>query len=45
MVDKQLFEQRSSLRQLKQNLPAPYKGGDEDLLITQKVGFHKSDFK
>ena len=36
-VDKQLFEQRSSLRQLKQNLPTPYREGDEDLLITQKV--------
>lgn len=39
-VDKQLFEQRNSLRQLKQNLPAPYKEGDEDLLVTQKVRMH-----
>ena len=40
LVDKQLFEQRNSLRQLKQNLPAPYKEGDEDLLVTQKVSLH-----
>ena len=36
-VERQLFEQRSSLRQLKQNLPDQYKDGDDDLLINQKV--------
>ena len=36
-IDRQLFEQRASLRQLKVNLAAPYREGDEDLLITQKV--------
>ncbi len=41
IVDKLLFDQRNSLRQLKQNLPAPYKEGDEDLLITQKVSIYK----
>lgn len=37
LVDRTLFEQRNDLRQLKRNLPAPYKEGDEDLLINQKV--------
>lgn len=36
-VDKQLFEQRTNLRQVKLNLPNPYKEGDEDILINQKV--------
>lgn len=36
-IDRQLFEQRTSLRQLKLNLADPYKEGDEDLLINQKV--------
>ena len=36
-IDRRLFEQRASLRQLKLNLADPYKGGDEELLITQKV--------
>lgn len=36
-VERHLFEQRSSLRQLKQNLPDQYKDGDDDLLINQKV--------
>ena len=36
-VDRQLFEQRTSLRNVKQNLPDQYKQGDEDLLINQKV--------
>ncbi|KAL8821310.1 MAG: hypothetical protein Q9223_000631 [Gallowayella weberi] len=35
-VERQLFEQRSSLRQVKRNLPEQYKDGDEDLLINQK---------
>ena len=36
-IDKQLFEQRTNLRTLKQSLPEQYRGGDEDLLINQKV--------
>ena len=36
-VEKQLFEQRSNLRQVKKNLPEQYKEGDDDLLINQKV--------
>ena len=36
-VDRELFEQRASLRQLKRNLPDQYKDGDEELLINQKV--------
>lgn len=36
-VERQLFEQRSSLRQVKRNLPEQYKDGDEDLLINQKA--------
>ncbi|KAL8764261.1 MAG: hypothetical protein Q9184_000230 [Pyrenodesmia sp. 2 TL-2023] len=35
-IEKQLFEQRSSLREVKHNLPDQYKEGDEDLLINQK---------
>lgn len=35
-VDKILFEQRTNLRQVKQNLPDQYKDGDEDLLVHQK---------
>ncbi|KAL6713074.1 Enhancer of polycomb-like protein 1 [Lecanora helva] len=35
-VDRQLFEQRTNLRQLKLNLPDQYKEGDDDLLINQK---------
>ncbi|KAL8706662.1 MAG: hypothetical protein Q9201_000296 [Fulgogasparrea decipioides] len=35
-VERQLFEQRSSLLRVKRNLPEPYKQGDEDLLINQK---------
>ena len=37
-IDRQLFEQRTGLRNVKQNLPDQYKHGDEDLLINQKVG-------
>ena len=37
-VERQLFEQRSSLRQVKLNLPEQYRDGDEELLINQKVG-------
>ena len=36
-IDRQLFEQRSNLRQVKLNLPDQYKEGDEDILINQKV--------
>lgn len=36
-IDKQLFEQRTNLRQVKLNLPDPYKEGDDDILINQKV--------
>lgn len=36
-VERQLFEQRTSLRQVKQNLPEQYKEGDEDILVNQKV--------
>ena len=35
-VDRALFEQRASLRNVKQSLPDQYKGGDEELLINQK---------
>ena len=38
VLERQLFEQRSSLRQVKRNLPDQYKEGDEDILINQKVG-------
>ena len=37
-VERQLFEQRTSLRGVKKNLPEKYQNGDEDLLINQKVG-------
>jgi len=36
-VERQLFEQRTNLRQVKLNLPEKYRDGDEDLLINQKV--------
>ena len=36
-VDRQVFEYRTSLRNVKQQLPDQYKEGDEDLLINQKV--------
>lgn len=36
-IDRQLFEQRTNLRQVKLNLPDQYREGDEDLLINQKV--------
>ena len=36
-VERQIFEQRTNLRQVKQNLPDQYKQGDEDILINQKV--------
>ena len=36
-IEKQLFEQRSALRQCKLTLGEPYCQGDEDLLINQKV--------
>ncbi|KAI4125661.1 MAG: hypothetical protein LQ347_005297 [Umbilicaria vellea] len=36
VLERQLFEQRSSLRQVKRNLPDQYKEGDEDILINQK---------
>ncbi|MCJ1320186.1 Enhancer of polycomb-like protein 1 [Xylographa vitiligo] len=35
-IDRQLFEQRSNLRQVKKNLPDQYKEGDDELLINQK---------
>lgn len=41
-IERELFEQRSSLRQVKQNLPDQYKDGDEDLLINQKPQKKKS---
>ena len=36
-VERQLFEQRANLRQVKLNLPDQYKEGDEDILVNQKV--------
>jgi len=36
-IDRLLFEQRMSLRQVKRNLPEQYREGDEDILINQKV--------
>ena len=36
-VERQLFEQRANLRQVKLNLPDQFKDGDEDILINQKV--------
>ncbi|KAI4095555.1 MAG: hypothetical protein LQ348_001093 [Seirophora lacunosa] len=41
-VEKQLFEQRSSLRQVKLNLPEQYREGDDDLLINQRSQRKKS---
>lgn len=35
-VERQLFEQRANLRQVKLNLPDQYKEGDEDILVNQK---------
>lgn len=35
-VERQLFEQRANLRQIKLNLPGQYKDGDEDILVNQK---------
>lgn len=35
-IDRALFEQRASLRGVKQSLPDQYQHGDEDLLINQK---------
>ena len=35
-IEKQLFEQRSSLLRVKRNLPEQYKQGDEELLINQR---------
>ncbi|CAD6591648.1 MAG: Enhancer of polycomb-like protein 1 [Alectoria sarmentosa] len=35
-VERQLFEQRANLRQVKLNLPDQYKEGDEDILINQR---------
>ena len=35
-IERQLFEQRTNLRQVKQGLPDKYKQGDDDLLINQK---------
>ena len=45
-IDRQLFEQRTSLRSVKLNLPDQYKEGDEDILVNQKVlikTFHSWD--
>ena len=36
-VERQLFEQRANLRQVKLNLPDQYRDGDEDILVNQKV--------
>ena len=44
-VEKQLFEQRSALRQCKRTLGEPYNQGDEDLLINQKVGSNSPVFQ
>lgn len=41
-LEKQLFEQRTNLRQMKKTLPEQYKDGDEDLLINQKVTVYNS---
>ena len=35
-IERQLFEQRDNLRQIKRNLPEQYREGDEELLINQK---------
>ena len=39
-VDRQIFEQRAKLRSVKKELPEYLRGGDEDLLINQKVCNH-----
>lgn len=44
-LERQLFEQRTSLRQVKQNLPDQYKTGDEDILINQKACNHSTNSK
>ena len=41
-VERQLFEQRTNLRQVKRNLPEKYNEGDEDILINQKVSVVRS---
>ncbi|KAL9102900.1 MAG: hypothetical protein Q9163_001992 [Psora crenata] len=35
-VERELFEQRTNLRQVKGNLPDQYRQGDDDLLVNQK---------
>ncbi|MCJ1476910.1 Enhancer of polycomb-like protein 1 [Lambiella insularis] len=35
-IDRQLFEQRSNLRQVKKHLPDQYREGDDELLVNQK---------
>ncbi|KAL8665849.1 MAG: hypothetical protein Q9202_001972 [Teloschistes flavicans] len=41
-IERQLFEQRSSLLKVKRHLPDQYRQGDEDLLINQKPQKKKS---
>ena len=36
-TERQLFEQRTTLRQVKRNLPEQFREGDDDILINQKV--------
>ena len=36
-MDSTLFDQRAKMRKLKRSLPLPYREGDEDLLVNQKV--------
>ena len=43
-VERQLFEQRANLRQVKLNLPDQYKEGDEDILVNQKVKAIRTTF-
>lgn len=43
-VERQLFEQRANLRQVKLNLPDQFKEGDEDILINQKVNIIPEPF-
>ena len=43
-VERQLFEQRANLRQVKLNLPDQYKEGDEDILVNQKVNATSRSF-
>lgn len=40
-AERRLFEQRTELRKLKRGLPDPYRDGDEDLLVNQKVKVHQ----